>query len=217
MTTVAVMLAGCGVLDGSEIGEAVLTLLALDAAGIAYRALAPNKQQAVTHPITKQLQTHVQRNVLEESARIARGAIDDVSEANPADFSALIFPGGFGVAQNLSDFASRGTDMTVQPEVLAFAKAMHQANKPLGFICIAPVLIPSICGPGVQLTIGNNPDLITQVEAMGGVYRACAGDEIVVDEKYRVVSTPAYMLTSSIHQAHQGIEKLVQRIASWLQ
>ena len=215
MQKIAVILSGCGVFDGSEINEVVLTLLALEQAGLSYQAIAPNNEQDITNHLSKQAQS--QRNILEESARIMRGNIIALDEADPADFAAVIFPGGFGVVQNLCDFASQGEAMTVRADVLAFAQAISQANKPAGFICIAPVMIPAICGQNIPLTIGNDAAIISKVEAMGGIHQNCPVDDIVADESHKVVSTPAYMLANGVSEANSGIQKLVQRIATWLQ
>jgi enhancing lycopene biosynthesis protein 2 len=216
MQKVGVVLSGCGVFDGAEINEVVLTLLALEQANLAYQALAPD----IAHASVKNHSDHSlepgSRNVLVEAARIVRGQIQDVASANVDDFSAVIFPGGFGVVQNLCDFLQQGSNMTIQPEVLAFATAMHQAHKPSGYICIAPVLIPRICGAGVKLTVGNNAEIAAAITAMGGQHVLCAVDDIVIDATHKVVSTPAYMLASSISQAQLGIQKLVQQVATWL-
>jgi enhancing lycopene biosynthesis protein 2 len=211
--TVAVVLSGCGVQDGSEIHEAVLALLALDRADAVYQCLASNIPQArvVNHTGGDEVAGE-SRNVLQESARIARGRILDIAQAQPEDYAAMIFPGGFGAALNLSDFGTKQEQCQVKPSVLKFAKAMAAAGKPAGFICIAPALIPGIYGTGVRLTIGNDPDTAQTLEKMGAVHVACPVTDCVVDERYKVVSTPAYMLAQSIKEAATGIEKLVQKV-----
>jgi enhancing lycopene biosynthesis protein 2 len=213
MKPIAVMLAGCGVADGSEIHESVLTLLALDKAGAAYQCMAPNiPQRRVMNHLTQQEDSTQSRNVLVEAARIARGNILDVSKAKAEDYAALIFPGGFGAALNLCDFALQGANCTVQPNVLAFADAFVKAGKPMGFICIAPSMIAKIYGPGVELTIGNDQQTAQKLEAMGAKHVNCAVDACVVDEPHKVVSTPAYMLAKSIKEAATGIDKLVNEV-----
>ncbi len=211
--TVAVILSGCGVQDGSEIHEAVLTLLALDRVGADYQCLAPDIPQArVVNHATGEVLPDETRNVLQESARIARGKILDIAQARTEDHAAMIFPGGFGAALNLSDFGIRKDQCQVNPAVLRFAQAMAAAGKPAGFICIAPALIAKIYSPGVQLTIGYDTDTAQTLEKMGAVHVACPVTECIVDEQRKVVSTPAYMLARSIREAAAGIEQLVQKV-----
>jgi len=212
---VAVILSGCGVYDGAEIHESVLTLLALSRAGVHSQCLAPNVNQShVINHLTGEVATGETRNVLVEAARIARGDILDVGKANPADYSALFFPGGFGAAKNLCDFAFAGADCAVQPDVLKFASAFAAARKPVCFICIAPAMIPRIYGAGARATIGTDRDTAAAIEKMGGVHVACSVREIVVDEQHRIVSTPAYMLAHNIAEAAAGIEQAVQATLS---
>lgn len=208
---VAIILSGCGVYDGAEIHESVLTMLALSRAGVAYQCLAPNMQQAhVVNHLTGQPSAGETRNVLVEAARIARGDIVDIAKANPADYAALFFPGGFGAAKNLCDFAFKGADCTVQPDVLKFAKAFADARKPVCFVCIAPAMIPRIYGEGARGTIGTDADTAAAIEKMGGVHISCPVREFVVDEQRKIVSTPAYMLAQNIGEAADGIEKAVK-------
>jgi len=213
MPKIAVILSGCGVYDGAEIHESVITLLALDRAGAEVQCMAPNiPQMHVVNHLTGEVAEGESRNVLVEAARIARGNIIDIAQANPADYDGAIFPGGFGAAKNLCDFAVKGADCTIQPDVLRFAKAMAEAGKPLGFVCIAPAMIPHIYGKGAKLTIGTDQDTATNIEKMGGVHVNCPVDKFVVDEEHKVVSTPAYMLAGRIREAASGIEKLVEEV-----
>lgn len=212
MTKVAVILSGCGVYDGAEIFESVLTLLALEQAGCEYQAFAPDIPQAhVINHLTGEVMDE-SRQVLVEAARIVRGNIRDLATANPDDFDALILPGGYGAAKNLSDFAFKGTDCTIQPDVLNFCKAMAAQGKPLGFICIAPAMIPQIFGEGTKATIGTDAATAAALEQMGAVHINCPVDEFVVDEQRKVVSTPAYMLAGKISEAAAGINKLVKEV-----
>ncbi|MBK5071523.1 isoprenoid biosynthesis glyoxalase ElbB [Budviciaceae bacterium CWB-B4] len=212
MKRVAVVLSGCGFLDGAEINESVLTLLALDRADAEVTCFAPDQPQSdVINHFTGQPATE-SRNVLTESARIARGKIQPLSQADAALFDALIVPGGFGAAKNLSNFASRGAECEINQDLTRLVKAMHSAGKPMGFICIAPVLLPKMLGVPVRLTIGNDIDTAEVVDAMGGEHITCPVDDIVVDEEQKVVTTPAYMLAQRISEAAQGIEKLVARV-----
>ncbi|MFB9886005.1 isoprenoid biosynthesis glyoxalase ElbB [Balneatrix alpica] len=209
---VAVILSGCGVFDGAEIHESVLTLLALEQAGCQYQCLAPDRPQAqVINHLTGEAMTE-SRNVLVEAARIARGQIQSLANARAEDYDAVILPGGFGAAKNLCDFAFKGSDCEVLPEVLDFCQAIAAQAKPLGFICIAPAMIPRIFGPGSRLTIGTDADTAAAIEQMGGQHQSCPVSEFVVDEQHKVVSTPAYMLANSISEAASGINRLVQEV-----
>jgi len=152
------------------------------------------------------------RNVLVESARIARGEVKDIREANVEDFDALIVPGGFGAAKNLSNFAVEGSECTVQPELLALAEAFAEACKPVGLICISPALAAKIYGPGVVCTIGKDADTAAAVVKMGGTHEECDVHDIVEDTQRKLVTTPAYMVATSISEAAGGIYKLVDRV-----
>lgn len=212
MKRVGVILSGCGIFDGAEIYEAVLTLLALDRAGAEVTCFAPDKPQAdVINHFTGQL-TSESRNVLTEAARITRGQIQPLSQADAILLDALIVPGGSGVAKNLSDFVSKGADCEVDSDLQRLVQNMHQANKPQGFICIAPALLPKLIPVSIRLTIGNDNDTIDVIEAMGGEHVICPVDDIVVDIDNKIVSTPAYMLARSISEAATGIDKLVERV-----
>ena len=212
MKKVAVILSGCGRDDGSEIHESVLTLLALDQAGVEACCLAPNTPQYRVVDAYHDQVVDETRNVLIESARIARGAIQPLETASPEDYDAAILPGGFGAALNLSDFGLKGKDCTVLPSVTTFIQALAQAGKPVGFICIAPSLISKIYGPGVTHTIGNDQITAQAIEAMGGIHKPCAADNCIIDLKHKVVSTPAYMLAGSIKEAAAGINQLVAAV-----
>ena len=212
MKKVALILSGCGFLDGGEIYEATLTLLALDLAGAEVTAFAPNiEQMHVVNYLTGE-PTDDRRNVLQEAARLMRGKISDLGEANADDFDALIIPGGFGAAKNLSDFAVKGSAMTVNPQVLGFARAIHNAGKPVGLICIAPAMAPAIGGEGTRYTIGNDAGTAAAIDAMGGRHVSCAVDDCVIDSERKIVTTPAYMYAARISDAQRGISKLVNAV-----
>lgn len=213
MAKVAVVLAGCGVYDGSEIHEAVLTLLALDRRGVDYQCFAPDIPQLhVINHLTGEVAVGETRNVLIEAARIARGKVIDLAQARSDDFDALLVPGGFGAAKNLCDFAVAGSAMQVQPDFLRFARAMHSAGKPIGLICIAPTMAARIFGDGVECTIGNDIDTAAAIEAMGGKHIACPVEHAVIDKRNKLVSTPAYMLAQRIGEAAQGIDECVDAV-----
>jgi enhancing lycopene biosynthesis protein 2 len=153
------------------------------------------------------------RSILIESARLARGAVSDMARVDAADLDALIFPGGFGAAKNLCTFATDGAAMKVNPEVERLVKQMRAAGKPMGFICIAPVIAAGVLGPEHPvLTIGNDRDTGAAIEALGGKHQPRKVDEIAVDERLKIVSTPAYMLGPSIAPVAAGIDKLVSAV-----
>ena len=213
MAKIGVLLSGCGVFDGAEIHEAVLTMLALDRAGAETVCMAPNIQQHHVINHLTQEEMDEKRNVLVESARIARGEIKDLKDVRAADLDALIMPGGFGAAKNLSDFAFKGADSTVHPEVERILEEMSAAGKPIGAICISPApLAKALSGKTLEVTIGNDPSTAEAIEAMGGRHRACAVDMIHLDAANKVVTTPAYMLGPGIKDVAVGIEKLVNKV-----
>lgn len=211
---IALVLSGCGALDGSEIHESVLTLLALDRAELAYQCLAPNLSQTrVVNMIDGKTQEHEKRNILEESARIARGKIKDIALANADDYTAMIFPGGFGAALNLCNFGLNKENYSIQADVFKFAKAMVEAKKPAGFICIAPVLAPKLYPAGIKITIGHDKAITEILEKLGAQPIPCAATDCVVDKTHKLVSTPAYMLARSIKEIAMGIECLVKELS----
>ncbi|AZE86511.1 Enhancing lycopene biosynthesis protein 2 [Pseudomonas orientalis] len=209
---IAVILSGCGVYDGAEIHESVITLLRLDQRGAQVECFAPDIAQlhVINHLTGEEMPES--RNVLVESARIARGAVKDIREANAADFDALIVPGGFGAAKNLSNFAVQGAGCSVNPQVLELAEAFAEAGKPVGLICISPALAAKIYGPGVTCTIGNDADTAAALDKMGATHQECTVEDIVEDTARKLVSTPAYMLGKNISEVASGINKLVDRV-----
>lgn len=214
MKRVGVVLSGCGVYDGTEIHEAVVTLLALDRAGAAAVCMAPDVDQAhVINHLTGE-ETGETRNVLTESARIARGQVKNIQDVTARELDALILPGGYGAAKNLSTFAFKGADCTVHGDVTRLVKQMHQAGKPIGAMCIAPAAVARIFGGElrVDLTIGSDPETAAAIERMGARHVESPVTEIVVDEANKVVSTPAYMSAKTISEAAEGIEKLVAAV-----
>ena len=214
---VGVLLAGCGVFDGSEIHEAVLTLLYLDQQGAEIVCLAPDIPQAhVLNHITQQEMDET-RNVLIESARIARGAIKNIRDIKADDIDALIMPGGFGAAKNLSDFAFKGPGGEVNPEVKRLLDDMLKAGKPIGALCIAPATVGmALKEHQPELTIGSDKGTIGALNALGVKHKVCAVDEIAVDKKNRIVTTPAYMLGPGIKDVAKGIEKVVKQVLSMI-
>ncbi len=214
MKKVAVILSGCGVYDGSEIHEAVLTLLAIDKAGAEAVCAAPDiPQREVVNHLTGQPVPGETRNVLVESARIARGKIIPLNQLKVEDIDAVVLPGGFGAAKNLSDFAEKGPDCEVLPELADFLRRAHQAGKPIGFICIAPALAAKLFGQeGVEVTIGTDQATAKVIEKMGARHLTCNVRNAIVDRDRKIITTPAYMLANRISEAEAGITKLVQSV-----
>ncbi len=213
MARVGVILSGCGFKDGSEIHEATLTLLALDEAGAAVACLAPNvPQYMVVNHRTGQPAAE-KRQTLAESARIARGRVQDVADVSADDFDAVILPGGFGAAQTLCDFAVKGAACGIDPGVERLLVAMHAAGKPIGAWCIAPAVVARALGRhGVKLTIGNDRATAVALEKLGAKHADAAVEEVVVDEAHRIVTTPAYMYDASIKAVWQGIRQGVAEV-----
>lgn len=208
----AVVLSGCGVYDGAEIHEAVLTLLAIDRLGGSAQCFAPDRAQMhVVNHLTGE-PSGESRNVLVESARIARGRIKDLAGFKPAEFDAMVFPGGFGAAKNLCSFAVDGPDCSVDPATEAAVKAMAAAGKPIGALCIAPALMAKILGDGVGLTIGDDAGTAQAVEAMGAKHQVAGHGQVVVDHKHKLVTSPCYMLEATISQIAEGAENTVKAL-----
>jgi enhancing lycopene biosynthesis protein 2 len=216
MPKVGVVLSGCGVYDGAEIHESVLTLLALDRAGAEIVCMAPDvPQMHVVDHRTGQPVPGETRNVLTESARIARGEIRDVREVSADEIDALILPGGFGAAKNLCTFAVEGENCSIQEDVARLVRDVVAKGKPLGALCIAPAFVAKAFQPESwkpRLTIGTDAGTAAKLEAMAATHVACPATDFVVDEERKIVTTPAYMLAGSIKEAAEGIEKTVKAV-----
>lgn len=208
---IAVVLSGCGVYDGAEIHESVLTLLAIDRHGAAYQCFAPDVAQAhvIDHLTGKE--SGETRNVLTESARIARGNIRNLRDYRAADFDAIVFPGGFGAAKNLSSFAFDGPSCTVNPDVERAIAETRAAGKPIGALCISPALMAKVLG-GVDLTIGNDAGTAAALEKLGAHHKTATHGQIVVDKAARLVTTPCYMLDATIGQIATGADNVIAEV-----
>lgn len=214
MKKIAIILAGCGVYDGSEIQESVLALLAVERRNAQALCFAPDVAQAdVVNHLSGQPDTGA-RNALAEAARITRGAVKPLSQAKAADFDALIIPGGFGVAKNLCSFAAKGKDCAVLPELEALIKELYAAKKPMGFACIAPVIAAKVLGKeGITLTVGSDQsDTAEAIRAMGAHTKARNADQSWADTAHKIVSTPAYMEAKGITPVYLGIETMVHEV-----
>lgn len=215
---IGVILAGCGVYDGAEIHEAVLTLLAIDRAGATAMIFAPDIPQAhVVNHLTGQEMAET-RNVLTEAARIARGKIADLATFDPAEVDALILPGGFGAAKNLCDFAFKGADCTVNPDVEKAIRAVRDAGKPIGALCIAPAILAKLFGgEGAKLTIGSDEGTAAALEKLGAVHCPTTHGEIIVDEGLKLVTSPCYMLDASVSQIADGAANTVAALLTLME
>jgi enhancing lycopene biosynthesis protein 2 len=213
MKKVAVILSGCGVFDGAEIHESVLTLLALDRANAQVICTAPDiPQHHVVNHLTKQPASET-RNVLVESARIARGNLVPLTQLKVNEVDAVIVPGGFGAAKNLCNFALAGEKFGVNEQVAKVLQEAHKLGKPLGFVCIAPAIAAKLFGAeNVEFTIGNDEGTAKALSGSGARHVSCNVYNVVVDRRLKVVTTPAYMLASRITEAEAGINKLVQAV-----
>lgn len=209
MKKFAVILAGCGVYDGAEIHETVMTLYAIARHGASYEIFAPDISQhhVVNHLTGKEM--NEKRNVLVESARIARGKIRPLEQLDLRAFDAIIFPGGFGVAKNLCTFAFDGADCRVNEQVAILVKEAYSMKKPIGALCISPVILARVLG-GVTITIGQDDGTARAVEKMGAHHRNTGHGEVVADEKHKVFTTPCYMLDANILQIAEGAENIVK-------
>jgi len=220
MKKVGVLLSGCGVNDGSEIHETVITMLALDRAGVEMILMAPNIDQmhVVNHYTGQEMDEF--RNVLVESSRIARGGIKDMAEVTGHDIDALIIPGGFGVVKNLCDYAMAGADCSINPDVYRLVTEVHLLQKPIGAICIAPAMMAKIMGEldeSAEMTIGSDKTTAGDIKAMGSVHVACPVTEMIIDKEKKIITTPAYMEAKSIKEAAEGIEKLVAEVLAMVE
>ncbi len=211
MKKFAVVLSGCGVKDGAEIHEAVLTLLAIKKHGADYEIFAPDIKQyhVVNHLSGKVMQE--ERNVLVESARIARGNIKPLSDFQARSFDALVFPGGFGVAKNLCTYAFEGDNCKVNPEISKAIKDMVSLHKPVGAMCISPVMISKVLG-NIEMTIGDDEKTIRDVEHMGSVHKKTSHGDVVKDPHRLIYTTPCYMLDANILQIELGTYNLIEAI-----
>ena len=219
MKKVGVLLSGCGVNDGAEIHESVLTMLFLDKAGVEMILMAPNIDQmhVINHYTGQEMEEY--RNVLVESSRVARGEIKDMAEVSGNDLDALIIPGGFGVAKNLCDYAMAGPECSVNPDVYRLIVELRLMNKPIGAICIAPVMMAKILGEqeeSANMTIGYDETTSTDIISMGSKHVDCPVTEMIIDEDKKIVTTPAYMEANSIKEAADGIEQLIKQVLSMI-
>ena len=208
MKKFAVILCGCGHIDGSEIHEAVMTLLAISRNNCTYTIFAPdvNQHHVVNHLSQEPMEET--RNVMVEAARIARGEVKNMAEYSPADFDALVIPGGFGAAKNLFTYAIDGVNAKVNPDVEKAIKETYDVKKPIGALCIAPVLLAKVL-KDITITVGSAPDAIANVEKMGATHINTKQTEVIADKQNMIFSTPCYMLPATIADIADSADNLI--------
>lgn len=214
---IAVILCGSGYKDGSEIRESTLTLLSLSERNAKFQCFAPDAFQTdVINCLTGELVKNESRHMLVESARIARGEVLSLSELKPSDFNGIILPGGFGAAKNLCDFAFKGSRGQVRLDLAQILKEFHDSKKPIGAICIAPAIVALVFkGEGFVLTVGENSETSLELEKLGHTHEICLAERCVVDEKNKIITTPAYMYDeASMAEIFKGIDELVEQVLS---
>jgi len=215
---IAVVLSGCGFLDGAEITEAVSTLISLSEAGAEAVCFAPNVDfDAASHAsaggsaIGSSLAA--KRNAIQEAGRIARTKVFDLKSLNETEFDAIVFPGGYGAAKNLSNWAEKGSQAKVHADVERAIKAFRKSDKPMGFICIAPTLAAKVFGGNhVELTIGSDRETAQEIEKTGARHVQCPVDDYVSDRDHKILSTPAYMYEAKPHEVFTGIRKMIREL-----
>ena len=223
---IAIVLAGNGVYDGTEVHEAAACLAAVTRNGFEPHCVAPDADQAhvVDHTSGSEMTDH-KRNVMKESARIARGAITPLSQLKASDADAVIIPGGFGAAKNLSDFGFKGADMSVNDDVARVLKDFRTAGKPIGLCCIAPVIAAKVFGSeGVQVTLGKKGDesewpyggAIDAAKSFGANVAEKSVNEVCVDEKNKIVTSPAFMYNGKFHEIQDGVTNMVNTVAKMI-
>ncbi len=208
---IAIVLSGCGFKDGAEIHESVLTMLAIDQHGAAYSCFAPDIPQKKVYDHYHKIDSQTQRNVLVESARIARGDIKPLSEFVAVNFDAVVFPGGFGAASSLCSFSQDGVNCKVDKQVEEVILTMNQKRKPIGALCISPIIIAKII-TNAKVTIGHDSGVADAITKMGAIHKDTEQGQIAIDNDNKIVTTPCYMLNSTITQVFVGVEKLISEL-----
>ncbi|MCB0407794.1 MAG: isoprenoid biosynthesis glyoxalase ElbB [Bdellovibrionales bacterium] len=212
MKNIAVVLSGCGFKDGAEITESVSTLIAISATGAQFKVFAPNKNIEATNHLTGQ--PDGLRNILVEAARIARSQIQPLEDLKVDHFDALVFPGGFGAAMYLCDWAEKGAQCTVDTQVESLIRKFHESSKPIGAFCIAPVLLAKVLGTfEVTLTVGDDKETISEIEKTGAHHEVCKVNDFITDRANKVVTSPAYMYDNAQpHLVFQGVQAAINEL-----
>lgn len=197
MKKIALILSGCGYQDGSEITETVSALICLNQAGTQTQCFAP-------------------KNQIEDSAKISRGNVKDVSQLNADEFDGLVLPGGYGAAKHLSDWAAKGAQCTVHSDVARVIQSFYNSQKPIAAICIAPALIARVLGKhGVSVTLGNDKEAAAEIAKTGAIHENCPVEDYISDRDHRILTTPAYMYDAKPHEVFHGISKMLREFVEW--
>jgi len=215
MGHMAVILSGCGFLDGSEIHESVLCLLALSQSGHTYHCFAPDIDQVkVVDHISKNAVAGQERNVLVESARIARGEISPLSTLKVSDFDAVVMPGGYGAALHLSTFAQDQEKCTVNEDFRRVVMEFHQARKPIGATCITPVVLAKIFEGVIPatMTLGSSADANVHLSNLGMTVQSATAGEMISDDEHKVYTTPCYMEPPDLAAMYEGVKQMVAKL-----
>ncbi len=212
MKKFALVLSGCGQHDGSETHEVILTLLSMDQEKVMWEAFAPDiKQGRVVDHTDETVSKEETRSVLKESARLVRGKIKSITEANIAEFDAIVFPGGVGAVDNLCNWFEKGAEFDFNSDVRRLIDSAVKLKKAMGFICIAPMMVPKIY-QSAKITIGNDQVLASQIHEMGSEHIDCPADDVIIDKENKIVSTPANMVANGIDEVYRGIRKLIREL-----
>lgn len=212
---IAIIIGGCGHRDGSEIHETTMTMLAVEEHGATYQMFAPNRNQYHVLNHLDGTEMHEQRNMLVEAARIARGNILPLENFDVNQFDAVIFPGGFGVAKNFFNYAFKGMDCEVDEQIAHIIQSVHQAGKPIGALCISPVLMAKILG-NITVTIGQDAKTARDIEQMGATNVNTSNGDVVTDKKNKIFSTPCYMLDANLVDIHEDANNLVEAMMEYM-
>lgn len=213
MKKVALVLSGCGHMDGAEITESVSLLIALNMYGAETHVFAPDMSIPTKDHRTGKVNENETRNVLTEAARIARGKIEDVKKLSSKDYDALAFAGGYGAASNLSNWSEKGAHCEVYPDIARAIKEFHADNKPIAAVCIAPTLVAKVLGSeGVELTIGDDKETAQEIEKTGARHIECPVEDYIADRRAKILTTPAYMYNAKPHLVFKGISAMVKEL-----
>lgn len=213
MKKIAVILSGCGNKDGAEITEAVSTIISLSQTGAQYKIFAPDLIITPTNHLTSKPMDGETRNIMTEAARIARGDVNDLAALRAHDFDGLVLPGGFGAALHLCSWGKKGAQCTVHPEVQRVIEEFYKESKPIGAICIAPVIVAKVLGAHqITVTIGNNKEVMSEIKKTGALHEECPVDDFITDRLHKIITTPAYMCEAKPHQIFKGISGLVKEL-----
>ena len=191
---VAIILSGCGGLDGSEIGETICSILALEGGGFSWKAFSMDKLQKKVISALSMKEMNEKRNMMEESARITHGKIEDISKLEVNEFDVLWLPGGYGMVCSFSDIGEKGENGSVSSEISTVIKKFHEQKKIIVGICIAPsVIAKSLEKVQLTITLGEAENFYSLLKRLGHNPKKVTSSEFIYDKEHKIYSTPAYM------------------------